>query len=135
MRLFKLMFNSFIWGIVISVLAFQSEWLEMRINVGYFIPITMILALAGYFILSKKHPSFYNLKGIATIANILISSAICAVVLGFERLMIVPAAIIRELLFLTKIGFDIVNITLIIVLTVGLIIIFLSDSKYRRSHR
>jgi purine-cytosine permease-like protein len=135
MRIFKLMFNSFIIGLVISTLAFQSEWLEMRMNIGYFIPITMILALIGYFLQSKRYPRFNHLSLMATIANIFISSAICAAVLGFERLLIVPAAIIRELLLLTKIPFDRINIGLILLMIIGLLVIWLGEMKIRKAYR
>lgn len=135
MRLFKLSFNSFVWGIVISVLAFQSDWLEMRINIGYFIPIVMILALVGYAFLSKKYSSVHSFNYVFTIVNIVVCSAICIVLLGLERLMIVPAAIIRELLFLTKVRFDIINIGLIIMLVLGFLIIFLSDFRYKKSSK
>lgn len=135
MRIFKLLFNSFFGGLVVSVLAFQSEWLEMRMNIGYFIPITMILTLAAYVVLEKKYKRAGNLSLIATLSNIAAGSAICIVVLGLERFKVVPAAIVRELLFLTKVSFHTMNIGLITLLGIGLIIIFLADLKNRRGYR
>ncbi|EET89328.1 hypothetical protein CcarbDRAFT_0162 [Clostridium carboxidivorans P7] len=97
MKIFRLLYNSFIWGMLISILTFQNEWLEMRINTGIFIPITMLLSLIVAMLIkkfSKLHILQLNL--ISTTLNVLVCTTISIIVLGKERIQVVPAAIIRE---------------------------------------
>lgn len=125
MKVFRLLYNSFIWGIFISILAFQNEWLEMRVNIGVFIPIVMALCLIVGILLKKmgkEHLLQLNLT--ATIINVLACSIISLAVLGIERIQVVPASIVREGMKVTNISFDSINIILLLLLIVGLIICF-----------
>jgi Uncharacterized conserved protein len=125
MNVFRLLYNSFIWGILISILAFQSEWLEMRVNIGVFIPIVIVLCLiVGTLLkkLGKGHLLHLNLT--ATIINVIACAIISLVVLGMERIQVVPASIVREGMKVTNISFDSINIILLLILIVGLILCF-----------
>ncbi len=125
MKMFRLLYNSFIWGMFISILAFQNEWLEMRINIGMFIPIVMALCLIVGTLLKKMGKEhLLQLNLIATIINVLACSIISLAVLGIERMQVVPASIVREGMKVTNISFDSINIILLLLLIVGLTICF-----------
>ena len=87
MKIFSLLYNSFIWGLLTAIIAFQNEWLEMRISVGLIVPIVMIL-VASVVLISKKP---VNLSGKFTSANLLASLLLAFLVLGSKRLLVVPA--------------------------------------------
>jgi len=125
MKMFRLLYNSFIWGIFISILAFQSEWLEMRVNIGIFIPLVMLLCLAIRMLLKKmgkNHIMELSLK--TTIINVLLCVVISLGILGVERMQVVPASIVREGMKVTNVSFDSVNIILLLLLVGGLVLCF-----------
>ena len=50
MKYLNIIYNSFLWAMVIAITSFKSEWLEMRVNIGYiffgtFIVLSVILSL------------------------------------------------------------------------------------------
>ena len=47
MKLFKIVYNSFIWAMTIAILCFKSEWLQMRVNTGYIFGGLLILFNRG----------------------------------------------------------------------------------------
>ncbi|MEN6327738.1 MAG: hypothetical protein ABFD18_16235 [Syntrophomonas sp.] len=119
MRIFSLLYNGFIWGLLAAIIAFQNEWLEMRISIGLIIPIVMLLVIVAGLISQK-------LSGISagtTSINLLASLLIAFLILGGKRLAVVPAAMIRELIRRPDIGFSSVNLALILCLAVGLVVI------------
>jgi uncharacterized membrane protein YdjX (TVP38/TMEM64 family) len=125
MKVFRLLYNSFIWGILISILAFQSEWLEMRVNIGIFIPIVMVSCLIVKTLLKKLGKGhLFHLNLTTTIINVIACTIISLVVLGIERIQVVPASIIREGMKVTSISFDSINIILLLLLIAGLILCF-----------
>lgn len=125
MKLYKLIYNSFIWGMLISILAFQNVWLEMRMNIGIIIPIFMVLTLILGILLKKVGKEhLLKLNVTFTVINLLVCTIISLLVLGMERILVVPASIVREGFKCTNISFDIMNIILIILLIGGLILCF-----------
>lgn len=125
MKVFRLLYNSFIWGIFISILAFQSEWLEMRVNIGIFIPLVMLLCLAIGMLLKKmgkNHIIEFSLK--TTTINVLLCVFISLGILGVERIQVVPASIVREGMKVTNISFDSVNIILLLLLVGGFVLCY-----------
>lgn len=132
MKVFRLLYNSFIWGILISILAFQNEWLEMRVTIGIFIPIVMILCLVVGTLLKKVGKGhLLQLNLTATIINVVVCTAISLAVLGTERIQVVPAAIVREGMKVTNISFNSINIILFLLLIAGLIICFLEGDRIK----
>ena len=124
-KVFRLLYNSFILGIFISILAFQSEWLEMRVNIGIFIPIVMLLCFAiGGLLekLGKDHIMELSLR--TTIINLLLCIFISLGILGLERIQVVPASILREGMKVTDISFDSINVALLLLLVGGLVLCF-----------
>ncbi len=133
MGIFKLVYNSFIWGLVLSILAFQNQWLEMRINIGFIIPSIILIALM-YFIVLKlyKNKDITNKINVKfTIINLILSSIVILLILGIERTKILPASIIREGINMTSIPFETINLYLISFLIIGIIIIFYFEMKYK----
>ncbi|SHJ84001.1 hypothetical protein SAMN02745975_03016 [Geosporobacter subterraneus DSM 17957] len=130
MDTFKLMYNSFLWGLGAAIIAFQIEWLEMRMNIGIIIP---VVAVISFFIVSLirrmkkagKYTHFMNAK--FTTVNLIICLIIAVVMLGLNRIQVVPAAIIREALGLTYIKFSVMNLYISSALLIGLGMILYSE--------
>ncbi|KAA8664583.1 hypothetical protein ACFHWD_09645 [Clostridium sp. MT-14] len=131
MKFFSLIYNGFIWGLLLSIIAFQNEWLEMRINTGIIIPITMALCFIVYFIKSaKKHP-LYKIGFKFSIFNLISCVLITILIIGTDRFQILPASIIREGIHYSSLSFSTVNLILSIFFITGLFIIFLSSRSQK----
>jgi hypothetical protein len=125
MRYFALIYNGFIWGLLTAVIAFNNQWLEMRINIGYIIPVVMsIVMIAG---LTFKKPVIMAAR--FTLLNLVSCFLISYLILGSKRLTVVPAAIIREAIQKTDITFPAINMALISCLMLGLIAILIWRPK------
>ncbi len=116
MRIFSLLYNGFIWGMLIAIMAFQNEWLEMRVNIGLIIPAVMFLVTAVVLLMKKP----LNLSGRFTAVNLFVGVWAAFLILGSKRLLVVPAAMIREAIKMTDLGFSTINLVLIIGLIAGL---------------
>ena len=129
MNFFTFIYNGFILGLFFSVLAFQSEWLEMRMNVGIITFITIIVSIIIYTVAVIKKKRFHkkNLK-IFTLGSLLTSFIIALAILGAKRITTLPASICREALGLTNIRFGIINIVLLIILF-GIVPILVSKKE------
>jgi len=123
MKVYRLIYNSFIWGMLVSILAFQNTWLEMRMNIGIIIPIFMALCLIVGILLKKAgKEQLLSLSKAFTIINVLICTVMSLLVLGFERIQVVPASIVREGLKITYVSFDSMNIALLILVFGGVVL-------------
>jgi len=69
MRIFSLLYNGFIWGLLVAIIAFQNEWLEMRISIGLIIPAIMLLVVAIALITKKR----FEMPAGFTTLNLLVS--------------------------------------------------------------
>ncbi|MTI48754.1 MAG: hypothetical protein FH761_12990 [Firmicutes bacterium] len=131
MKYFNILYNSFLWGIIFSVLAFQNKWLEMRINIGIIIPITIIIAFIVFILFEKINR--FNIDEILSFKfafiNTILMIVFTIIILGIERTKILPAAIIRELLGMTKVSFSRINMVIISIIILGLVIIGFSRNK------
>ncbi len=120
MQLFIFLFNSFIWGLTAAIIAFQNEWLEMRVNIGFIIPVVMIISTVIYYILLQKKRIKRPLKKKFSLISFFVCMVLVTAILGFERIFIVPAAIIREAINMTSISFSTINIFILLVVALGL---------------
>lgn len=121
MRVFTLIYNSFIWGLLAAVLATRSLWLDMRINVGLIIPaIVLISVIVGLITKNKLIMTFRF-----TLVNLVSCAVLTFLALGTKRLAVVPASILRESIHSTSASFSIINWVLLICLASGLIVIWL----------
>ena len=132
MKHFKILYNGFIISILVSVLCFQNEWLEMRVNVGHIGFASMILFYLSVLLYEKRTGNMQIEKNFG-IRNSLINIAVCSaglyILLGGQRIAALPAAIIREAIYLRKVPFAQINAGILIILTGGLLMIMLSDRK------
>ena len=127
MKYLKIMYNTFLWALVFAITCFKSEWLEMRINVGYILFITFGVLTVILSIYLRKKDLQLNFK--FTIINLVICFIYGNFIYGFKRLQVVPASIIREGINMTRVPFSKINMILLIILILGLLLILLSDRK------
>lgn len=125
MRIFALLYNGFIWGLLVAIIAFQNEWLEMRISVGLIIPAIMLLVVAIALITKKR----FEMPAGFTTVNLLVSLLAAFLILGSKRLGVVPAAMIREAVHRPDIGFPSINLFLMLGLITGLTVIWLRKPR------
>lgn len=128
MKFFILIYNGFIWGLLVAVMATRSLWLDMRISIGMIIPtIILFTIIVG---LIAKNRLIITLK--FTLVNLILCFVLTFLILGTKRLAVVPASIIRESIKMTSMSFSIVNWVLLISLALGLIVIWVwrPMSKY-----
>ena len=131
MKYLKIMYNAFLWALVFAITCFKSEWLEMRVNIGYILFIAFgVLTLIFSIYLRKKNLQF-GFK--FTIINIVICFIYGNFIYGFKRLQVVPASIIREGINITRVSFSKINLILLIILILGLLLILFSDRKEYKS--
>lgn len=119
MKFFTVLYNSFLWSLLIAFIMFKNVWLEMRINVGTVLFILWIL----FFIIFYK---IYFIKNTFkfSIINLIISIIISLVILKLHGLITIPSSIIREGLYLTSVlSLNSVNIVLIIFIIGGIFLI------------
>lgn len=131
MKYLKTMYNTFLWALVFAITCFKSEWLEMRVNVGYILFITFVVLTVILSIYLRKKDLQLNLK--FTIINIVICFIYGNFIYGFKRLQVVPASIIREGINMTRVPFSKINLILLIILVLGLLLILFSDRKEYKS--
>lgn len=125
MRLFKIVYNSFLWAMTIAILCFKNEWLQMRVNTGYiFGGLLILLTMVVLFVFRKREDVFNSLF---TAGNLIVCSVIGLLMYGGERMKVVPAALVREGIHQTRIPFSKINLILCIITAAGILIIGLND--------
>lgn len=121
MRVFALIYNSLIWGLLAAVLATRSLWLDMRIDVGLIIPAVVLISVIVGLITKNKLITTFRF----TIVNLVSCFVLTFLVLGTKRLAVVPASILRESIHSTSVSFSIINWVFLIFLAAGLVAIWL----------
>lgn len=133
MKYFNSIYNSFLWGMVVAITSFKSEWLEMRVNIGYvffgvFLTLSVILSL-----ISKRKS--LNLRGVVTTVNLCACTIYGIILYGFERLAVVPASILREGLHRNKIPFSTINWVLLIIVVLGFVTIIVFNKSKQKTYK
>ena len=131
MKYFNIIYNSFLWALIIALTSFKSEWLEMRVNIGYiffgsFIALSLILSL----ILRKKQ---LKLSDVFNTGNLFICTTYAMILYGFQRLKIVPASIIREGIHRNKIPFITINWVLFVIIVLGFVLIIIFNKSKQKN--
>lgn len=126
----RILFNSLLWAMAIALSCFKSEWLEMRVNIGYIFFASTIILSIFLFIANKKKNLKLSLK--FTILNIIITFCYEIFLYGFKRMQIVPASIIREGFHQTKVPFAVINRFFLIIMICGIIFIILDEILLKR---
>jgi hypothetical protein len=129
MKYFNIIYNSFLWALVIAITSFKSEWLEMRVNIGYIFFVTFLFLSVILSTIPRRKQ--LKLSGIFTTANLFICTIYAMILYGFQRLKVVPASIIREGIHMNKIPFSLIDWVLLIIIILGLmlLIIFTNQNK------
>lgn len=127
MKYFASLYNSFLFSLLISLTLFTSEWLEMRVNIGFVFFGLWLLVFIVLSILSRKK---LKLGFIFSLNNLIICFIVAFILYGLERLTIVPASIIREGLHMTSISFGVINIVITIFIVLGLGVLFIGSRKH-----
>lgn len=134
MKYLRLVINSFFWGMVIALLAFQSQALEMMMNVGIIIPVVMV-ASVGIGILQKRanKKSLLDFEANFILKNTGVCIALAFLILGYrtavERILVIPAAMIRELLQISSVSFDTINIIILLFASIGILVSFYGEEN------
>lgn len=133
MKYINIIYNSFLWALIIAITSFKSEWLEMRVNIGYiffatFILISVILST----IPRRKQP---KLSGVFTTANLFVCTIYAMMLYGFHRLKVVPASIIREGIHINKIPFSLINWVLLIIIILGFVLIIILNKTKQKKYK
>jgi hypothetical protein len=133
MKYLNIIYNSFLWALVIAISSFKSEWLEMRVNIGYvFFGTFIVLSVILNLVLRSKQ---LRLSGLFTTANLLICTIYAMILYGFQRLKIVPASIIREGIHENKISFSTINWVLFVIIILGLVLIIIFDKSKQKKYK
>jgi hypothetical protein len=124
-------YNGFILGFLFSILAFQNQWLEMRINVGLIIFLTIFISIILYIItLLKKKVIYIKKLRVFTLCSLFSSFIITFLILGSKRIITLPASILRESMGLTQVSFGTFNIIILLIILIGIVpILFVNQSK------
>ena len=133
MKYFNSIYNSFLWAMVVAITSFKSEWLEMRVNIGYiffgaFLILSVILSL-----ISKRKS--LNLRGVVTTVNLFACTIYGIILYGFERLKVVPASILREGIHENKIPFSTINWILLIIVVLGFVTIIIFNKSKQKTYK
>jgi len=124
MILLAYLYNGLVLGLLFSILAFQNQWLEMRINVGIIAFVTIVISMIIYTIaLIKNKPINKKRLVIFTFSSLFSSITITFVILGVKRITTLPASILREALGITKISFENINIIILSIIILGIVTI------------
>ncbi|PCG20020.1 hypothetical protein [Brachyspira sp. G79] len=124
MKYFIILYNTFLWAMIIAFIMFKNVWLEMRVNVGLcFFIIWALLFIIFLFVSSKKN-IFKNFKIFSSI-NLILFLAITLIILSVKNAAYIPASIIRDGLYAFKsLKLNTINIILLLFIFGGLIIIY-----------
>ena len=126
MKYFTSLYNSFLISLLISLILFTSEWIEMRVNIGLLFFGIWIITFTILCVVSRK---IDKIGFVFSISNLIICFLVSFILYGIKRLAIVPASIIREGLHITSISFASINIVISIFLVVGLIFLFITHKN------
>ena len=131
MKIIFSLINSMTFALSISLYLFNWMWLQMRVNVGYIFIILFLLFFIIYMLLSNKFTD--RMKIMYSILLFVALFIIAVVSLGFNKIVVIAPAIIRNGIRLTRIPFSVFNTFIIIfyVLLMSLLIILIKKENLR----
>jgi hypothetical protein len=127
MNVLACLLDSFMWANVIAVSAFQSRWLEGRVNGGYVFFLCWIILFIVAILVGKKRPGKTGFSFSAF--NAVICLIYHIVLLEPYGLITVPAAMLKSALPFAQIPATIINIIFVVFIASVLLILF---RDYRR---
>lgn len=115
MRIVKIGFMGFLVGFLLAVLLSQSVWLEMRIHVGKLIPwVVVILTFLGF---RKKVNASFSV--VLLLQGCLLLTFLVVYHFQWGALRVIPASLMREGLYLTRLSLEQANVLLVLTLAAG----------------
>lgn len=117
-----MIYNGFLWSLLIALFCFDNVWLQMRVNIGYiFFGLWLVLSILGYFVFRHRTSTS---RRILTLISLIVCLGGSLFKIGLQRLSVVPAAFIREGLHQNSLPFIIVDLILLAILILGAIVSF-----------
>lgn len=129
MRTVKNGFIGFLVGFFLTTLLSQWLWLEMRINIGMLIPCCVILAI----LLGLRKRFSMNFPSVVLLQCLLFLAFLFAYNFQWAPLLVVPATLVREGLYLTSLSLKRANVLLGIVLVTGNVVWISSSTLWTPS--
>lgn len=97
MTRFRIGYNGVLIGIILALLAWHNSWLQMRVAVAWLIPIGLIGVILCYFYYGKKlHQNWAIFRFPTTLGIFVVMGIIFLLMYGFNGLLVVLGALIRE---------------------------------------
>ena len=126
---FAALYNAFLWSMALCILLFQNLWLEMRVNLGvaFFALWALLFLLMAW--TRPLRRVFGSLAG-ATFSLIAVP-VLCWLLLGTERILSVPASIVREGLMQYRLPLDTIDLALGAATILGWLLIALAPRRTR----
>ena len=126
MKTVRQVYFSFIWAVALASVCFQSNWLEMRVNIGL-----LLFIFAGIIYVAQAAKNFAPSLSV-TAASLAFTASGGALLLGGERFIARPALMIREGLSFGSMPLSSINTALMIFLASGAILIIFDEMKNKK---
>lgn len=128
MKILRSAFIGLLAGFLLSLLADRSIWLEMRVNTGLLLPLTMAIAVVAGIFSERRIPAPLIL-GLEIVLILLLLA-----VYGFDlqALLVIPASAFKEGFFLQAWDGRTVNGLLAVLFLLGNGAVFISPASSRR---
>ena len=126
---FAALYCAFLWSMALCILLFQSLWLEMRVNLGvafFALWALLFLLLAGIRPLCRSCRSL-----VGATFSLIAAPALCWLLLGTERILPVPASILRDGLTPPRLPLDTINLLLGAAAVAGWLLIAFTTQRTR----
>jgi len=93
----RVIYNGVIWGLFCALLAWQSTWLQMRIALGWLIPVVVVIVYLCYLFYGRRlqqNWAIFRFPETLTVTAVL--SVILLLIYHWQPLLVVIGATIRE---------------------------------------
>ena len=133
MKYFAVLYNTFLWAMIIAFMMFKNVWLEMRVNIGLcFFIIWALLFVIFVFINNKKN--IFKRYTIFSLINLILCFVIALIILSPSAMAYTPSSIIRDGIYaLRKFKLNTINIAISVFITAGILIMFIPSLIKKRA--
>ena len=133
MKYFVVLYNTFLWAMLIAFMMFKNVWLEMRVNIGLcFFVIWALLFIIFSFVNNKKH--IFKKYLIFSLINLVLCFILTLIILSPSAIAYTPSSIVRDGLFIFRsLKLNLINIILSIFIIAGILIIYVLSLIKKRS--
>lgn len=127
-RFLKAAFTGLVAGFLFAFILGRSVWLEMRLNIGHVIPVSVSLAVL-IFILRRRPITLFSFLFLELFAVLLVFSLYG---FDFSTIIIVPAALFRDGFHLSSLSLRGISIFLLCLLGAANVVWICADAIMRR---